>query len=704
MSAGTEQRKLAAIMFTDMVGYSALAQRNETLALELLEEQRGLLRSLFPRFNGREVKTIGDAFLVEFHSALEAAQCAIEIQRALAKRNHDVAAGRRIEVRIGIHIGDVVQRADGDVLGDGVNIASRIEPLAGANGICISVDVERQIRNTIEASLVKLGATELKNIQVPMELFRIVLPWEKEDTSAQTRRPPGAYGKRTGLVAVCAIGMWVLIGTGWFIFHKAVSPSSSQPGTGAVPLRPGPITSLAVLPFLNPSRDPEQEFFVDGFTDLLCTELAGISALRKVISRTTAMQFKGTSKKIPEIAAEFGVDAVVGGSVQRESNRVVVSVQLIEGATGRYLWATNYERELNSVLKLKMELARAIATEIRVQLTPQEKSRLASARSVNPAAFDSYLQGRQYWYQFTREGLQKATEANHEAIRIDPDFGPAHAELARAYVALANIENLPPKLALEKARAEIAKAVDLGESWEAHEAQAAIQIFLEWDWPATTTNLDRALLLRPSDGAIRALYSVYSIAMGRWDEAAGHARRAAELEPVMPLAIVSVPRVLLYWGHYEEAIREYLKISETFPRFLHVVYGLGRADERSGQPARAVEVFEKALENGRAPMLLEGFATALIAAGRQGEARKIAAELEAKYLETVRTQQAYVSPWHLAVVSVAIGEKQHALDWLERGYEERAWGMFLLKVEPAFESIRSEERFQILLKKMNFPP
>src|SRR5438876_10972800 len=173
----TEHRKLAAIMFTDMVGYSALAQRNEALALELLEEHRALLRPLFARFNGIEIKTIGDAFLVEFHSALEAAQCAIEIQRTLAKRNHDVPAERRIEVKIGIHIGDVVHRG-GDVYGDGVNIASRIEQLAGAGGICVSMDVERQIRNAVETRLEKLGPTELKNISVPMDLFRIVLPWE----------------------------------------------------------------------------------------------------------------------------------------------------------------------------------------------------------------------------------------------------------------------------------------------------------------------------------------------------------------------------------------------------------------------------------------------------------------------------------------------------------------------------------------------
>src|SRR5438477_11723075 len=178
MSADNEQRRLAAIMFTDMVGYSAMAQRDDQLALALLEEHRQLLREIFPRFHGTEIKTIGDAFLVEVGSALEAAQCAIEIQRTLAKRNHDVTSDRRIEVKIGIHIGDVVHR-EGDVYGDGVNIASRIEALAGAGGICVSMDVEGQIRNALEARFEKLAGTELKNISVPMDLFRIVLPWEQ---------------------------------------------------------------------------------------------------------------------------------------------------------------------------------------------------------------------------------------------------------------------------------------------------------------------------------------------------------------------------------------------------------------------------------------------------------------------------------------------------------------------------------------------
>src|SRR6266704_2588842 len=196
-----EQRKLAAIMFTDMVGYGALSQRDDKLALELLEEHRRLLREIFPRFNGTEIKTIGDAFLVEFNSALEAAQCAIEIQRAIAHRNHDVSAERRIELKIGVHIGDVVHRA-GDVYGDGVNIASRIEPLAGAGGICVSMDVERQIRNALEARFEKLAPTDLKNISVPMDLFRIVLPWERPSPAAakseSRKRQSGSAKSETG--------------------------------------------------------------------------------------------------------------------------------------------------------------------------------------------------------------------------------------------------------------------------------------------------------------------------------------------------------------------------------------------------------------------------------------------------------------------------------------------------------------------------
>src|ERR1700736_4484916 len=234
-----EQRKLAAIMFTDMVGYSTLSQRDDKLAQELLEEHRRLLREIFPRFHGTEIKTIGDAFLVEFQSALEAAQCAIEIQRALAKRNADARADRQVQVRIGIHIGDVVHRG-GDVYGDGVNIASRIEPLAGAGGICVSMDVERQIRNALEARFEKLAPTELKNISVPMDLFRIVLPWEQPSKS-EVRSSKSEIGRQlvtptaTKLLLIAAL--LLAIGIGWWRTtqprRRPTSPAAPTPANAA---------------------------------------------------------------------------------------------------------------------------------------------------------------------------------------------------------------------------------------------------------------------------------------------------------------------------------------------------------------------------------------------------------------------------------------------------------------------------------------
>src|SRR4030095_8068486 len=257
----SEHRQLAAIMFTDMVDYSALAQRDETLAFSLLEEHRQILRSLFSRFNGTEIKTIGDAFLVEFHSALEAAQCALEIQRTLAKRNPDVSSDHRIELRIGMHVGDVVHR-EGDVYGDGVNVASRIQPVAGIGGICISVDVERQIHHALDARFEKLAPVELKNVEVPMDLFRIVLPWERETrlTAEPQKTGHGATTRRMPWHEV-VLAVLVILGliTGGFFFlrHRAsqqATNATASSGVGSVPEK-----SVAVLPFENLSEEKANE-------------------------------------------------------------------------------------------------------------------------------------------------------------------------------------------------------------------------------------------------------------------------------------------------------------------------------------------------------------------------------------------------------------------------------------------------------------
>src|SRR5262249_35624720 len=400
-STDTEEiRKLAAIMFTDMVGYSALSQRDDKLALQLLEEHRRLLRESFPRFQGTEFKTIGDAFLVEFQSALEAAQCAIAIQRTLAHRNTDVPPDRRIEVKIGIHIGDVVHRS-GDVYGDGVNIASRIEPLAGAGGICVSMDVERQIRNAVETRFEKLAPTELKNISVPMDLFRIVLPWERDTrlTAQPQKTSHGATRRRMPwhevvLAVLLVVG---LIGAAVFflrhrVLQQANNPATSQPAASSAAAVPE--KSIAVLPFENLSEEKANAFFTDGVQDQILSDLAQIADL-KVTSRTSVMQYKsGALRNLRDIGQQLGVAHVVEGSVQRAANKIRVSAQLIDARNDAHLWAQPYDRDLADVFAIQSEIAKAIADQLQAKLSPNEKKAIEQPPTNDVTAFDLYSRAK----------------------------------------------------------------------------------------------------------------------------------------------------------------------------------------------------------------------------------------------------------------------------------------------------------------------
>src|SRR5499427_937643 len=379
-------------MFTDMVGYSALAQRNDKLALELLEEHRGLLREIFPRFQGTEIKTIGDGFLVEFQSALDAAQCAIEIQRVLSKRNAEVPTERRIEIKIGVHIGDVVHR-NGDVYGDGVNIASRIEPLAGPGGICVSMDVERQIRSTLEARFKKLAPTELKNISIPMDLFRIIPPWEEQaSVDAQSETEPARASRKFLWVGV-ALVFALMIGVGWWWSERPhKTPTSPAATTASSTATEIPAKSIAVLPLENLSRDPDNAYFVEGIQDEILTRLSKIADL-KVISRTSTQKFKSTPDNVREVARQLGVANILEGSVQRSNGQVRVNVQLINALTDAHLWADTYDRDLADIFAVQSEIAKSVADALQAKLTGSEKNSIAKVPTTNPEAYELYLRG-----------------------------------------------------------------------------------------------------------------------------------------------------------------------------------------------------------------------------------------------------------------------------------------------------------------------
>jgi len=518
-------------MFTDMVGYTALSQRNEPLALELLEEHRRILRSIFPRFNGTEIKTIGDAFLVEFQSALEAAQCALEIQRTLAKRNPDVSSEHRIELRIGIHVGDIVHR-EGDVYGDGVNIASRIQPVAGIGGICISVDVERQIHHALEARFEKLAPIELKNVQVPMDLFRIVLPWERETRLTPEHQKPHIERRRSIPVGwlVAAVLLLIVIAA-WFLFGR-YHMSSKRSAVAELPAK-----SIAVLPFENLSRDPDNEFFTDGVQDEILSDLSKVADLR-VISRTSVMQYKaGAQRNLREIAQQLGVAHVVEGSVQRAANKVRVIAQLIDARNDVHLWAQTYDRDLADVFAIQSEIAKSIADQLQAKLSPAEKSAIEQRPTTDVAAFELYSRAKDLilnigFSAIRGQNVRAGIDLLNQALTRDPSFFAAQCQLANAHDQLyfLNIDHTPERRALAEAAVEAAFRLrpDAG---EAHLARAVHLYRGYHDYGGALAELESARRTLPNDPRIFELTGYIARRRGQHEEGLRNLQRAVELDP-----------------------------------------------------------------------------------------------------------------------------------------------------------------------------
>src|SRR5437764_756106 len=570
----TEQRKLAAIMFTDMVGYSALSQRDDKLALELLEEHRVLLREIFPRFHGTEIKTIGDAFLVEFNSALEAAQCAIAIQRALAKRDADAPAERQIQVRIGIHIGDVVHRG-GDVYGDGVNIASRIEPLADAGGICVSMDVERQIRNALEARFEKLAPTELKNISVPMDLFRIVLPWER-DTRLTAGPRKTAHGETTRHmpwheVVLALLLVTALIAGGFFFLRHRASQQASN-ATASSPVGSIPEKSIAVLPFENLSEEKQNEFFTDGVQDQILTDLSQIADL-KVISRTSVMQYKsGAPRNLREIGQQLGVAHVVEGSVQRAANKVRVNAQLIDARNDAHLWAQTYDRDLADVFAIQSEIAKAIADQLQAKLSPNEKKAIEQPPTTDLAAFDLYSRAKSLiltaGFSATQEpDLRKAIELLDEAVKRDPSFFDAYCQLAYAHeylYAVLGTDHTPARLALAEAALQAATRLR-ADAAETRLARAQYLYFGLRDYAGALAELEIARRVLPNDPRLFELTGYILRRRGQQEEGLQNLRRAVELDPRNFDILQQIALSYQYLGRYAEAIAALDRSSAILP-------------------------------------------------------------------------------------------------------------------------------------------
>jgi TolB-like protein/DNA-binding winged helix-turn-helix (wHTH) protein/Tfp pilus assembly protein PilF len=467
-----------------------------------------------------------------------------------------------------------------------------------------------------------------------------------------------------------------------WIVHSASRPSSN-------------IRSLAVLPLESLSGDASQDYFADGMTDELITDLGQISALR-VISRTSVMPYKRVHKSLPQIAHELSVDAVVEGTVLRSGEQVRITAQLIQAPADKHLWAESYEGDLRDTLALQKKVARAIAEQIRINLTPQEQTVLKNVKVVNPEAYEAYLKGRYFWNKRTADGLKKAIDYFNQAIEKDPNYAQAYTGLADSYALLGDWEYgvLAPREAFPRAKAAATKALELDNTLgEAHTSLAFSLDLFDWDWASAEREFRRAIELNPGYATAHHWYAWHLSEMGRNSEAIAEMRKAENLDPLSLIISADVAEILLVAHSYDKAIEQSRKTIDMDPNFAVAHYELGQALVQKHMYKEAIAELQKAIElSGGSTTCTSNLAFAYAASGRRKEALKILSDLKNRSKQNAS---------EIALMYVGLDEKNQAMSWLEKAYEERFNPSILLR--PAFDPLRSDPRFQNLVRRIGLP-
>lgn len=635
-------------MFTDLEGYTALAHTDEAGALSLLEEQERLINPLLGTHLGRKVKSMGDGLLIEFPNVRDAVECAVEIQRSARERSSG-ASNPPLRIRVGIHLGDVEGRGD-DILGDAVNIASRIEPLADAGGVCISGQVYDQIHNKLPYQLEKVGPQSLKGVNEPVDVYRIVLPG---------RNSEGA---------------------------------SSKPG----PAR------LAVLPFANISPDPKDDYFADGLTDELIGVVSRIPGL-SVISRTSVMRYRGAAKRVGEIGQELRVRTVLEGSVRKDGNRVRVSAQLVDVSRDSTLWSEKFDRELRDVFAIQEEVSQQVARALKRQLAPTPSASSAVHGSRSTEAYTLYLRGRYFWNRGTKAWLEKALEEFEAAAKLDPAYGPAYAGIADSLLLLGRRGDVSPGQAYPKAVQSASHALRLEpELAEPHAALGSIRQEYEWKWAESEAEFRHALELNPSYSTAHSWYALFLGHVGRFAEALAEAAIARELDPLSHRIHTGAAEEFIFARQYDDAIGAARRALELEPSFGPAHAYIAEALVEQGDPDHAVTEFEEAgrLLGAQAWLGRLGHAQAL--SGRKSEALHVIRQLEEGFASATPGNP-FLSPTPYAsldigLVHLGLGERESALDWFERARDDRVPEVVHFKSEPIYDPVRSELRFRTILK------
>ena len=634
-------RRLAAIMFTDMVGFTASVQTDEAGALKLLQDQEKLIRSLLKTHAGKEIKSTGDGFLVEFDSALQAVECAIVIQERLQERNLR-PVGQPIRLRIGVHLGDVEER-EGDIFGDSVNLAARIEPCADPGGICISESVFEQVRNKVANGFEKLEPQVLKNVRFPPEIYRIVLPWSGPETHRTRSEPLG----------------------------------------------------LAVLPFTNISPDPTDEYFADGLTEELITVLAQMRGLR-VIARTSVMQYKSTSKSVSQVAVELGVSSILEGSVRKVGNRVRITAQLIDAASQGHVWANTYDRELDDVFAVQARIARQVAEALRVELRPAEELRLVARPSVRSDSYLAYLKGRTLMHSAEPGSLAKAKAEFERSVSLDPRNGAACSGLA-------DVTRLigwgPPTLPREKweaaSRRWTTRALALDPNLAEAHTSRALALWDDYDYAGAHRELSLALSLNPSYSSAHLWFAGLLFDEGRIQDALEELLLAEAADPLWTGALNWLALTFIVLGKFDEALPRIQKLGEIAPATwaYHTVlarYYAARSErERSLEEIRKIEKLVSDTDEKE-----RWRAMYYMCAGEKEKCRALLRQEAAK-------PKHFRSDWGFAWMYARLGDLDESFRWLDKAWESHHLPLSEFQLDPELELFRNDPRFHALLKRLN---
>ncbi len=527
------ERRLAAILAADVVGYSRLIREDEARTLTALKAHREeLIEPKLAQYHGRIVKLMGDGLLTEFPSAVEAVQCAVEIQQLVGERNADVPEDKRIIYRIGINIGDIVVEGD-DIYGDGVNVAARLEGLADPGGICVARNAYNQVKDKLDLTFEHLGEKEVKNIAEPVTVYRVVLddkaatlvtPVVQEATKPVYRR--WVVAAATSVVLLAAVGgvFW------WQPWAPDVEPASVERMAFPLPEKP----SIAVLPFTNMSDDPNQEYFTDGMTEDLITDLSKISGLF-VIARNSSFSYKGQQVKVRQVAEELGVRFVLEGSVRRAGDQVRINAQLIDATTGGHVWAERYDRKLDNIFAVQNAITERIVQALELHLTDTEqKQRDKGPKTTSLEAYDLVLKARKLMTRFDHKAAAEARDLLQRAIEMDPAYTEAQSLLGFYYFDEWRVWGKKRDQNLARALELATIAVELSPSDPAPHVLLALLYQWRREFDAANAAADTALALKPKDAiTLSNLGSMLNWA-GRGEEALGVVQQAIRLDPFHP--------------------------------------------------------------------------------------------------------------------------------------------------------------------------